>query len=48
MRNISVKVVEKIKTRILRSIAIFRKSCLLKNSVENCDKPGQATVSNVV
>jgi hypothetical protein len=36
MRNVSNKVVEKIKTHILCSVTFFRKSCRLWDNVEKC------------
>jgi hypothetical protein len=39
MRNISEKVVEKIKTHILCSIIFFRKSCPLWDNVEKYGRP---------
>jgi len=37
------KVVEKIKTHVLCSVTIFRKSSRLSNNVENCGTNRQAT-----
>jgi hypothetical protein len=47
IRYISDKFVEKIKTHILCSITIFRKSCRLWDGVEKCGRARQATDSNV-
>jgi hypothetical protein len=40
-------VVEKIKIHILWSITLFRKSCCLRDNVENVVKPRQATDDNI-
>ena len=47
MRNISVKIVEKIKTHTLRSITFFLKSCSLWENVEKYCRAGQATDDNM-
>jgi hypothetical protein len=39
--------VEKIKTHILSSITLFRKSCCLRDNVENAVKARQATADNI-
>jgi hypothetical protein len=43
MRNVSEKVVEKIKTYILCSLTFFRKSCRLWDNVEKYGTAGQMT-----
>jgi hypothetical protein len=48
MRNISDRVVEKIKTHILCSIKFFRKSCRLLDNVEKYGRAGQATDDNII
>ena len=46
MRNVSGKVVERIKTHILCSVTVFRKSCRLWENVGKRGKAGQATDGN--
>jgi hypothetical protein len=46
MRNISYKVVKKIKTHTLRSITFL--SCRFWNNVENCDTVRQASDDNII
>jgi hypothetical protein len=46
MRNVSDKVVQKIKTYVLFSRTCFRKSCRILNSVEKYCRAGQATDDN--
>ena len=46
MRNISDKIVEKIKTHILWSITFYRKWCCLWDNVEKYCRDGQATDDN--
>jgi len=41
------KVVEKIKTHILCSVTVFRKSCRLWDNVEKCCRAGQDTDDNM-
>jgi len=41
------KVVEKIKTHILCSVTLFRKSCRLWDDMEKYGRAGQATVDRV-
>jgi len=48
MRNISYKVVEKIEAHILCSVTFPQKSCRLGDNVEKYDRPGQATVNNII
>ena len=48
MRNISNKFMEKIKTHILCSKTLFRRSRLLWNSVVKYSTDGQATDGNVI
>ena len=47
MRNVSDKIVEKIKTHILYSNFFFRKSCRLGDNVEKYCRAGQATDYNM-
>ena len=47
MRNVSGKVVQKIKTHVLCSVTFPRKSCLLWDNVEKCERAGQATDGNI-
>jgi hypothetical protein len=47
-RNVAEKVVHRIKTHILYSITIFRKSCLLWDNVEKYCRSGQATDDNMM
>jgi len=48
MRNVSDKIVEKMKAHILCSIIFFfRKLCLLWDNVEECRWTGQATPDNM-
>jgi hypothetical protein len=42
-----VKVVEKVKTHILCSVIVFRKSCRLWGNVEKCSTAGEATDDNM-
>ena len=48
MRNVSDKEVDKIKTRILCSVAFFRKSCHLWDNVEKYCRAGQATDDSII
>jgi hypothetical protein len=48
IRNISEKVVEKIKTHMLYPITFFRKSCRLWDNVEKYDTAGQGTDDNII
>jgi len=43
IRKVSEKFVEKIKTRVLCSITVFRKSCQIWVNVVNCCRDGQTT-----
>jgi len=47
MRNISDKFVEKIKTHVLCSVTLCRKSCRLWDNVEKYGRAGQATDDNM-
>jgi len=47
MRNISDKIVERIKAHILRSMSFFPKSCRSWENVEKYDRAGQATNDNM-
>ena len=47
MRNVSDKVLQKIKTHILCSINPFRESCISWNHTENSCRAGQATDDNM-
>jgi len=46
MRNVSDKIVDKIKTHILSSISFFRKSCRLWDNVEKYSRAGKVTHDN--
>jgi hypothetical protein len=48
MRNISHKVIEKIKKRILCSGTFFRKSCRSRENVEKYGRATQATDDNTI
>jgi hypothetical protein len=48
MRNISNKVVEKIKAHILFSVTFFRKSCRLWDNVKKYGTARQATDDNII
>jgi hypothetical protein len=48
MRNISDKIIEKIKTHILRSIILFQKPCCLYNNVEKHPRTGEGTHDNIL
>jgi hypothetical protein len=48
MRNVSDKVVEKIKTHISCAITFFRKSCRLCDNEEKYDKARQTTDDNII
>jgi len=48
MRNVSDKLAEKIKTHILYLITFLRKSCSLRENVENYWRAGEVTEDNMV
>jgi len=48
MRNISDKVVEKTKSRMLLSVRFSRKSCRLWDNAKTYDTDGQATDDNII
>jgi hypothetical protein len=48
MRNVSVKLAEKIKAQIFRSITFFLKSCHLSDNVERYGRAGEATDDNII
>jgi len=47
MRNVTDKVLQKIKTHILCSVTFFRRSCRLWENVGKHDRVGQATDDNI-
>jgi len=47
MRNVSDKLVEKVKTHISCPITFLRKSCRLWDHVEECSRVSQATNNNM-